>query len=156
VLPFTTAHPIALFVPNYDTDRPDNAPGLTLKHDSGSESEQRFGWDATQSVRFRGTVDVVLYATGKNNNGSFVLDARLRSCRGSDCTEIAYDRTSAGSPLLGLGYTTVTFELGAIDVVLAAGDSLELSVMVPTESGRHVWLAYDTLLTASRLDFNPT
>ena len=47
----------------------------------------------------------------------------------------------------------MTFDLGAIDTVLAAGDALEVVVSAPTESGRHVWLAYDTAVAASRVVF---
>ena len=50
----------------------------------------------------------------------------------------------------------MTFDLGTIDVVLAAGDSMELTVSAPPDSAHHVWLAYDSLFTQSHLTFIPT
>ena len=119
-----------------------------LKHDSGSGSEQRFHWDIAQAVALRGAVVVELFATGKNNNGPFTLDVWLRSCRGSECTDLAYRRQTSDSP--DQGFASMTFDLGTIDTVLAAGDALEIVIVAPTESGRHVWLAYDTAVAASR------
>ncbi|HWM22189.1 MAG TPA: HD-GYP domain-containing protein [Ilumatobacteraceae bacterium] len=150
VLPLTVDSPAAAAVPNYDTDR-DNDAGLLLKHDSGPESEQRFHWDTAQAISLRGAVMVELFATGRNHNGSFALDVWLRSCRGSVCTDLAYRRQVADSPDQGFG--PMTFDLGTIDAVLAAGDALELVILTPTASGRHVWLAYDTAAAASRIVF---
>ena len=151
VLPLSVeSPPVVAPVPNYDTDR-DNDAGLLLKHDSGSGSEQSFRWDIPQPVALGGAVVVELFATGKNNNGPFTLDVWLRSCRGSDCTDIAYGRQTSNSP--DQGFASMTFDLGTIDTVLAAGDALELVIGAPTESGRHVWLAYDAAAAASRIVF---
>ncbi|HWM23021.1 MAG TPA: hypothetical protein VNO51_25245 [Ilumatobacteraceae bacterium] len=45
----------------------------------------------------------------------------------------------------------MTFNLGMIDANLLAGDSLELVIVVPTQSVHHVWLAYDTAPTPSSI-----
>ena len=150
VLPLSVDSPVGAAVPNYDIDRDQDA-GLLLKHNSGSGSEQRFHWDITQPVALRGAVVVELFATGKNNNGSYTLDVWLRSCSGSGCTDLAYRREAADSP--DQGFAPLAFDLGTIDTVLAAGDALELVIVAPTESGRHVWLAYDTAVAASRVVF---
>jgi HD domain len=150
VLPLSVESPVPAPVPNYDTDRDDDV-GLLLRHDSGSGSQQRFHWNIAEPVALRGSVMVELFATGKNNNGPFTLDVWLRNCRGSVCTDLAYLRHTSNSP--DQGFTSMTFDLGTIDTVLAAGDSLELMIAAPTESGRHVWLAYDTAGAASRMVF---
>ncbi len=155
-LPLTTEFPLSPLlppVPDYDAD---GEMGRTLKHQAGSdnaESEQSFRWDAPQTVRFRGTVDVVLYGRRRNATGPFMLDVWLRSCRGTDCTEIKYQQASA-NPILP-GYVTLNLDLGSIDAVIAAGDSLEFLIAAPASSN-HVWLAYDTPLTPSQLVFQPT
>jgi hypothetical protein len=148
VLPLSFDPPPVLgSVPNYDTDR-DNDTGLLLKHDSGSESEQLFQLQLTQEVQLRGVIPVELFASARNSNGSFTLDVRLRACRGTDCTELAYKRVAATST--GVGFVSMTFDLVPAETVLAAGDTLELLISVPT-SGHHVWLAYDTAAAASRI-----
>ena len=45
----------------------------------------------------------------------------------------------------------MTFDLVPIATSLEPGDVLELVVSVPTPSGHHVWLAYDTAAAASRI-----
>ncbi|HEX4983912.1 MAG TPA: HD-GYP domain-containing protein, partial [Ilumatobacteraceae bacterium] len=153
VLPLSVDQPPVLAsVPNYDTDR-DNDAGLLLKHDSGPESEQLFRLELMQAVHLRGVIPVELFASARNNNGSFTLDVRLRSCRGTDCTEVAYERVTATST--GIGFVSMAFDLVPIDTVLSAGDALELVISVPT-SGHHVWLAYDTSATASRFTVGPS
>ena len=139
--------PALASVPNYDTDR-DNDTGLLLKHNSGAESEQLFRLELTQAVQLRGAVPVELFASARHSNGSFTLDVRLRSCRGTDCTEIAYRRVTATST--GAGFVSMAFDLVPIETALEAGDVLELVISVPN-SGRHVWLAYDTAAAASRI-----
>ena len=64
---------------------------------------------------------------------------------------LAYGRQTSDSP--DQGFAAMTFDLGTIDTVLAAGDALEVVVAAPTESGRHIWLAYDTVAAASRVVF---
>ena len=145
--------PLSPPVPDYDTD---GEPGLTLRYESGSgqdESEQSFRWDAPEAVQVRGTVDVVLHAMRRNSDGSFMLDVRLRSCRGDECTEIKYQRVAA-DPLVA-DYETLHLDLGSIDTTLAPGDTLELLIVAP-ESGKQVWLAYDTPFTPSHLTFHQT
>lgn len=142
--------PELALVPNYDTDR-DDEPGLTLEHASDSRREQRFRWDTAQTIHLRGAITVQLHATGRNNSGPFTLDVRMRSCRGADCTDIANRRESTISP--EQGFASITFDLGPIDAVLAAGDALELLITVPTESASDVWLAYGATVAASRFNF---
>jgi hypothetical protein len=145
--------PVLPVVPNYDTDR-DSDPGLTLTRDSDAQREQRFRWEITQEVRLDGPAAVQLHATGAHNRGPFTLDVGLRSCRGSECNDIASRRESTISP--GQGFATITFDLGRIDVALTPGDTVELVIGVPPDSASDVWLAYDTTATASRFAFVET
>ena len=107
--------PVLASVPNYDTDRDDDT-GLLLKHNSGSESEQLFRLELTQAVQLQGVIPVELFASARNSNGSFTLDVRLRSCRGTDCTEVAYRRVTATST--GVGFVSMTFDLVPIATAL--------------------------------------
>ena len=70
-----------------------------------------------QAERFHGSAAVVLHATGKHHSGAFLLDVRLRVCRGDDCETIGYARASGESP--ADGWAELAFELGHIDVELA-------------------------------------
>jgi hypothetical protein len=74
-------------------------------------------------------------------------------CRGGACDEIAWARAAGETP--GTGWAALTFDLGAIDAELLAGDSLELTVTVPGESEHHVWLAYDSIETPGRFVYEP-
>jgi hypothetical protein len=149
VLPLTAGGVVDASVANYDKDR-NGDPGLTLFR----ESSQRFRWEITQAGRLHGTAAAVLHATGKHHHGGFLLDAWLCLCRGDTCETIGYARAEGESP--ADGWDESTFEFGAIDVELAPGDALELTVEVPAESEHHVWLAYDSLQTPSRFAFQQT
>jgi HD domain-containing protein len=147
-------------IPDYDTDRDNNDPGLTLKEKGSKKegSEQSFQWSAPQALRLRGDIDVVLHARrDEKQGGPFMLDVLLRSCRGTDCTLIAYQRVSGDSPDEDddVPYVTLNLDLGSIDTELASGDALELLIVAP-KSGHKVRLVYDTSSTPSNLVFQPS
>ena len=164
VLPLTTGVPNGSSSPNYDTDRNGN-PWLTLKPgDPPATAAQRFEWLASSPVRFRGTTGATLWLTGPApgllQSRNLVVDVELRRCAAGVCSTIATDGGSSSGPVLNLlgiivVWTPVTLDFGAIDVVLAPGESLELVVTARTGSD-DVWLAYDASAAQSRFDFVQT
>jgi HD-GYP domain-containing protein (c-di-GMP phosphodiesterase class II) len=148
VLPLVPGVPDALEVANYDKDR-NGDPGLTLLR-ATEWDHQHFRWEVGERLRLQGTPRVTLYAVAKHRDlGEFLLDVQLCACRDGACEELGWARAGGVTPTEG--WAELNFELDPIDVVLDPGDSLELVVTVPAASPRHVWLAYDSVGTPSRI-----
>jgi hypothetical protein len=162
VLPLTTGVPNASSSPNYDTDRNGN-PWLTLTPgDPPATAAQRFEWVAGSLVRFEGTAGATLWLTGPApgllQSRNLVIDAQLRRCSAGVCSTIATSGGSSSGPVLDLlgvlvVWNPVSLNFGAIDVVLGAGESLELVVAAGAGSD-DVWLAYDASAAQSRFTFD--
>jgi hypothetical protein len=155
--------PFGSSTPNYDTDRNGN-PWLTLKPgDPPASASQRFEWRAGSLVRFRGTAGATLWLTGPApglfQSRNLDVDVELRRCAAGACTALATRSATSSGPFLDvLGivvWSPVTANFGAIDVVLANGESLELVVTARAGSD-DVWLAYDTSDARSSFDFQQT
>jgi len=145
--------PVAPVLYNYDVDR-DASPGLTIaKGGSGPNESDPTKYQAWLTPAFpaatvvEGTVTVKLWTGTANFDVALggAVSAYLRDCDGSDCVELGGGTLSDstwqhGSPSWVL--KTLTFPVGRHTV--AAGDSLELVVVVEPSSSSDMWFAYDT------------
>ena len=163
LLPMATGVPNASGTPNYDTDR-NGDPWLTLEPGGPpATAAQRFEWVAGSLVRFRGTAGATLWLTGPApgllQSRNLVVEVELRRCVAGVCTPIAIRSATSSGPfldLLGLVvWSPARLNFGAIDVVLANGESLELVVAAGAGSD-DVWLAYDSTAAPSSFDFQQT
>jgi len=122
---------------------------------------QAFRWDNASWVRFTGTAGATLYVSGPTTllgllGGPLTVDVELRRCAGEVCTTLVTQSVTTPGQLIQLGYSSVSVNFGAIDVVLTNGESLEVVVIAPSATTRDVWLAHDSTAYQSRFVFDRT
>jgi hypothetical protein len=103
------------------------------------------------------TVTVTLRSAMKdfapNSQGSMTIYLRDFDGISSYTTIGASSITSADWLDGSTSWRTVTATLGISDHVIAAGHTIELKIIVNSQSADHLWFAYDTAEHPSRLDF---
>jgi hypothetical protein len=152
--------PVALDLYNYDTDR-DVSPGLLIvKGGSGANEadpmkHQHWRTPAfPAAVTIEGTATVKLWSATKDfdvTKGG-TISVFLRDCVGASCVGLIGGTLSdpnwqGGSPSWAL--KTLTLSVGTRTI--AAGHSLEMTVVVGASSDADMWFAYDTNNRNSRV-----
>jgi len=152
-LPMDAALPDAPVLYNYDVDR-DGSPGLLIARGGGGPDEgdptKYQAWRApafTAATVVDGTATVKLWTgtAGFDVALGGVVSVYLRDCDGSNCVELGGGTLSDSSWRHGSQawvLKTLMFPVGPHTV--AAGNSLELVVVVEPSSSGDMWFAYDT------------
>ncbi len=153
ILPLSQSAPPILFLRNYDTDR-DNAPGLLIQRggtvESPAESGQIQRWQIgpfNTDVRFSGSSFVQIYAAAKDfqSNKIAQIDGYLIQVDADGQNKNVIASGSVGRVWSGL-WQSAKIKFNSVDVVLNAGQSLELALTVNGDSATDMWLAYGTRL----------
>ena len=162
-LPVDLTAPTASVLHNYDIDR-DTFPGLLIKKGgSGAGETDPTKYQAWRSavvatdLTIQGNVVVELwsamkeFAQGKQGRATVYL----RHFDGSSSTEIAQATRTDGDWQGGSsGWVLKSFVLGVGPYTVAAGHSLELTVIVEPSSADDMWFAYDTAAYPSRVQIS--
>jgi len=160
-LPFDQAAPTATTLYNYDTNRDALAGLLIAKGATGAgeiEATKYQNWRSSplgSAMTINGTVNVVLWSAMKEFatgiQGSVTVF--LRDYNGSTYTEICNGTlTEANWQAGATSWVQKTVSFSCPSYTIAAGNRLEVKLIVNGAAANDMWFAYDTTAYNSRLE----
>ena len=161
VLPLAQTPLTATTLYNYDTDR-DTEAGITILSGGSGASEsdptKHQAWRTAalgSALTIDGTVTVTLWGAmknfGLNKQGSVTLF--LRDYDGASHTEICQGALTEADWQAGSGtWVMKTISFGCSSYTIAAGDQLEVKLIVNSAAEDAMWFAYDTTSYDSRVE----
>ena len=151
-LPVDTIRPTATTLYNYDTDRDGDVGRLLQKGGVGadeSDSTKYVSWQSgvlPDGKCFLGDVIVDIWSGMKSfADVSGDLTVYLRDYNGASYTEIG-NATLSDATRQGGATTWIekSLTIAGLDYAIAAGNELEIKLILDVGSGDDMWLAYDT------------
>jgi hypothetical protein len=148
---------------NYDTDR-DSQAGLVLQTGGSgaaeSDTTKYQNWQTgvlDDGLEISGTVTLRLSAamSGFSATTSGEVVAYLRECNGVSYSEIASSSVAASpwdSDTTG-GFVQRTIEFEQVSHTIAAGNELEVKLIIGSSADSAMWLAYDTASYPALVEF---